>query len=223
MSLRRQAFAEFIGTAALLCAVIGSGIMAERLAGGNAAIALLANTLATVFALYVLIEVLGPVSGAHFNPLISLVMAFRQPEAPAQRCLCALVFVAYQLAGAVAGTWLAHAMFGLEPLQAGTQLRTGPGQWLGEGVATAGLVLVVLRAPAGKAAALVACYIGAAYWFTSSTSFANPAAVLGRMFSDSFAGIAQASAGGFVLAQAAGALAGVGLDRLLGERPASVP
>jgi glycerol uptake facilitator-like aquaporin len=223
MSLRRQALAEFIGTAVLLCAVIGSGIMAERLAGGNDAIALLANTLATVFALYVLIEVLGPVSGAHFNPLVTLVLASNRPAAPIPPGLTATFFIASQLAGALAGAALANAMFGLDLLHASTKLRTGAGQWLAEGVATAGLVFVVLRAPAGKAAALVACYIGAAYWFTASTSFANPAAVLGRMFSDSFAGIAPASAGAFVLAQAAGALAGAGLDRLLGERPASVP
>jgi glycerol uptake facilitator-like aquaporin len=223
MSLRRQALAEFIGTAVLLCAVIGSGIMAERLAGGNDAIALLANTLATVFALYVLIEVLGPVSGAHFNPLVTLVLASNRPAAPIPPGLTATFFIASQLAGALAGAALANAMFGLDLLHTSAKLRTGAGQWLAEGVATAGLVFVVLRAPAGKAAALVACYIGAAYWFTASTSFANPAAVLGRMFSDSFAGIAPASAGAFVLAQAAGALAGVGLDRLLGERPASVP
>lgn len=221
MSLRRQAFAEFLGTATLLCAVIGSGIMAQRLSGGNDAIALLANTLATVFALYVLIEVLGPVSGAHFNPLVTLVAALNRPPAPMGRGLAALVFIASQLMGAVAGAALAHAMFGLDLLQASTKLRSGPGQWLAEAVATSGLVLVILRAPAGKAAALVACYIGAAYWFTSSTSFANPAAVLGRMLSDSFAGIAPASAAGFVLAQGAGAAAGVALDRLLGPRPAA--
>lgn len=216
MSLRRQALAEGIGTAALLCAVIGSGIMAERLAGGNAALALLANTLATVFALYVLIELLGPVSGAHFNPLVTLVLAFDRPSAPIPPGRVATLFIACQLAGAVAGAALANAMFGLDLLHASTKPRTGGGQWLAEAVATAGLVLVVLRAPAGKAAAMVACYIGAAYWFTASTSFANPAAVLGRMFSDSFAGISPASAGGFVLAQAAGAAAGVALDRLLG-------
>ena len=219
MSLKRQAAAEFIGTAALLCAVIGSGIMAQRLAGGNDAIALLANTLATVFALYVLIEVLGPVSGAHFNPLVTLVLAANRPVAPVAAGLTATVFIASQLAGALAGAALANAMFGLDLLHASTRARTGAGLWLAEAVATAGLVLVILRAPAGKAAALVACYIGAAYWFTASTSFANPAAVLGRMFSDSFAGIAPASAGGFVLAQAVGAMAGVVLDRLLGLRP----
>lgn len=225
-TLARQALAEFVGTAALLCVIIGSGIMAERLAGGNVAIALLANTLATVFALYVLIETLGPVSGAHFNPLVTLVFAFdstsNSPPAPATRRQVALVFIACQLLGAVLGAWLANAMFDLPVLQASTKLRggwtaagqfSGWGQWLAEVVATAALLFVVLRAPPAKAGALVACTIGAAYWFTASTSFANPAVVLGRMFSDSFTGIAPASAPGFVLAQAVGALAGWRLAR----------
>ena len=206
--LATAAWAEFLGTAVLLCAVIGSGIMAERLSNGNMAIALLANTLATVFALYVLIETLGPVSGAHFNPVVTLVLAARGFFAPAHRTRTIAVFIFAQLLGAVAGAWLAHLMFDMEMLQLSTKLRTGPGQWLAEAVATAGLVLVILRAPAGRGAALVACYIGAAYWFTASTSFANPAAVLGRMLSDSFAGIAPASAIGFVAAQAVGAVLG---------------
>ena len=205
----RSLLAEFLGTAMLLCAVIGSGIMAEGLAQGNAAVALLANTLATVFALYVLIETLGPVSGAHFNPLVSLLMGLRGRDL--------LGTIAVQLLGAVCGAWLAHAMFGMEIVQSSQKLRDGPGLWLAEAVATAGLVFVILRAPAGKAAALVACYIGAAYWFTSSTSFANPAAVLGRMFSDSFAGIAPASATGFVLAQSVGAWLGWQAARALRE------
>jgi len=217
MTLARKALAEGVGTAALLCAVIGSGIMAERLAGGNTAVALLANTLATVFALYVLIETLGPVSGAHFNPVVTLAMVFRR-ALPARE---ALPYLGAQLSGAVAGAWLAHGMFGLQLLQTSTKLRTGPGQWLAEGVATAGLLFVILRAPAAKVAALVACYIGAAYWFTASTSFANPAAVLGRMLSDSFAGIAPASASGFVLAQCAGAAAGVVSATLLAPRQTS--
>jgi len=221
--LPRQALAEFVGTAALLCAVIGSGIMAERLSAGNMGVALLANTLATVFALYVLIEVLGPVSGAHFNPLVTLVMWSKRPPAQAEHRHAAIFFIAPQLLGAVAGAWLAHAMFDMSVLQLSSKVRTGGGQWLAEAVATAGLILVVLRAPPAKAPALVACYIGAAYWFTASTSFANPAAVLGRMLSDSFAGIAPASAPGFVLAQAAGALAGVVLHRALGVRQASDP
>lgn len=222
-ALKHQLLAEFVGTAALLCAVIGSGIMAERLSGGNLGVALLANTLATVFALYVLIEVLGPVSGAHFNPLVTLVMWSKQPTAQAPHRPTAIFFIASQLLGAVAGAWLAHAMFDMSVLQFSSKVRTGSGQWLAEAVATAGLILVVLRASPAKAPALVACYIGAAYWFTASTSFANPAAVLGRMLSDSFAGIAPASAPGFVLAEAAGALAGVLLHRALGVRQASEP
>ena len=210
-----------MGTAALLCAVIGSGIMAERLSAGNIGVALLANTLATVFALYVLIEVLGPVSGAHFNPLVTLVMWSKRPLAKAEHRRTAIFFIASQLLGAVVGAWLAHAMFDMSVLQLSSKVRSGGGQWLAEAVATAGLILVVLRAPPAKAPALVACYIGAAYWFTASTSFANPAAVLGRMLSDSFAGIAPASAPGFVLAQAAGALLGVALHRALGGSQAS--
>lgn len=212
--LSQQLLAECAGTAALLCAVIGSGVMAERLAGGNTAVALLVNTLATVWALYVLIETLGSVSGAHFNPLVTLVLWSKQPLAHREPARAATLFIVFQLLGAVLGAWLAHAMFDLPILQTSAKLRTGSGQWLAEAVATAGLVLVILRAPAGKASALVASYIGAAYWFTASTSFANPAAVLGRMLSDSFAGIAPASAPGFVLAQCAGALAGLGLARL---------
>ena len=224
--LKHQLLAEFIGTADLLCAVIGSGIMAERLSAGNAGLALLANTLATVFALYVLIEVLGPVSGAHFNPLVTLVVWSKGRHIHKERSYIALFFIAAQLLGAVAGAWLAHAMFDMTVLQFSSKLRggwtaagafSGWGQWLAEGVATAGLILVVLRAPKGKAAALVACYIGAAYWFTASTSFANPAAVLGRMLSDSFAGIAPASAPGFVIADALGAGVGMLINRGLGE------
>lgn len=220
--LVQQLLAECLGTAGLLCAVIGSGVMAERLAGGNLAVALLANTLATVWALYVLIELLGPVSGAHFNPLVTLLMWSKGQLAQVAPARAALFFIVVQLLGAVLGAWLAHAMFDLPLLQTSAKLRTGTGQWIAEGVATAGLVLVVLRAPAGKASALVACYIGAAYWFTASTSFANPAAVLGRMLSDTFSGIAPASAPGFVLAQCVGALLGLGLARLFepssGER-----
>ncbi len=218
-NLKNQLFAEFIGTATLLCAVIGSGIMAVNLSGGNDGVALLANTLATVFVLYVLIELLGPASGAHFNPLVTLLVLFNGSKlaiAQQNRAQIASLFIAFQLAGAVAGAWLANAMFDLSVLQFSSKLRGGWGQWLGEVVATAGLILVVLRAPAGKAAGLVACYIGAAYWFTSSTSFANPAAVMGRMWSDSFAGIAPGSALAFVAAQCVGAIAGVALDRLLG-------
>ena len=225
-SPNRQLFAEFAGTAALLCAVIGSGIMAERLSAGNNGIALLANTLATVFALYVLIEILGPVSGAHFNPLVTLVVWSKSTPAQRASVPSAMYFIAFQLLGAVCGAWAAHAMFDLPLLQLSSKLRggwnaggqfAGLGQWLAEAVATAGLMVVVLRAPARKAPALVACYIGAAYWFTASTSFANPAAVLGRMLSDSFAGIAPLSAVGFVLAEVVGAGLGLVTCRCLGD------
>jgi len=211
MSLPRKLLAEGLGTALLLAVVIGSGVMAERLSGGNVAVALLANTLATVGGLYVLIEVFGPISGAHFNPAVSAVMAWRG-ELPAASLL---PYVAVQLGGAVLGAWLAHAMFDLSILQFSNKLRSGAGQWIAEAVATFGLLLVILRAPPARVAAMVAGYIGAAYWFTASTSFANPAAVFGRMFSNSFAGIAPASAPGFVLAELAGAALAVGVHQLL--------
>ena len=216
--------------------------MAERLCGGNTGLALLANTLATVFALYVLIETLSPISGAHFNPLVTLVVAWgdysknwsnqsnlqnrgsNSTLASVFITSKAILFIAFQLLGAVAGAWLANAMFDMPLLQFSSKLRggwsakgqfNGWGQWLAEAVATAGLIIVILRSNAAnvnaKASALVACYIGAAYWFTASTSFANPAAVIGRMFSDSFAGIAPASALGFVAAQTLGAVAGLAI------------
>nr|WP_276596845.1 aquaporin [Pelomonas aquatica] len=210
--MRRRLFAECLGTALLLAVVIGSGVMAERLAGGNAALALLANTLATVGGLYVLIEVLAPVSGAHFNPAVSLVMAVRGRLAAGALA----AYVAAQLLGAVLGAWLAHAMFDMSLLQFSARPRGGTGQWVAEAVATSGLLLVVLRAPASRVAAMVAAYIGAAYWFTSSTAFANPAAAFGRMFSDSFAGIAPASVPGFVAAELAGAALALAVHRGLG-------
>ncbi len=210
----RRVFAEALGTALLLAVVIGSGVMAERLSGGNMAVALLANTLATVGGLYILIEVFAPVSGAHFNPAVSAVMAYRGDLALA----LLLPYVAAQLLGAMLGAWLAHAMFDMPIWQFSTHVRSGTGQWIAEAVATAGLLLVILRAPAARVAAMVACYIGAAYWFTASTSFANPAAAFGRMFSDSFAGIAPASVPGFMLAQCAGAAIGVAIHHLLGLR-----
>jgi glycerol uptake facilitator-like aquaporin len=240
-SLQRQALAEFLGTAALLCAVIGSGIMAERLSGGNVALALLANTLATVFALYVLIETLGPISGAHFNPLVtiwSVFIARNRPVAlantgPVAPVFIALSFIAAQLAGAACGAFLAHAMFDIPILQLSGKLRggwdaagqfLGWGQWIAEAVAAAGLLFVIIRSGAAgvqaKASALVASYIGAAYWFTASTSFANPAAVWGRMMSDSFAGIAPASALGFVAAQCVGAVLGILAANMLAKNQA---
>lgn len=207
----QKVFAEFLGTLLLLCTVIGSGIMAERLAGGNVAIALLGNTLATVFILYVLIETLSPISGAHFNPLVSTVMLWRTDKP-----LLAYYVVA-QMAGAIAGAWLAHAMFDLAVIQVSNHIRTGTGQWIAEGVATAGLIFVILRSnyTHSKASALVASYIGAAYWFTASTSFANPVAVLGRMMTDSFSGIAPQNALHFVFSEIAGAAIGCGFARTL--------
>lgn len=219
-SLITQLLAEFVGTAALLCAVIGSGIMAQRLSAGNDGVALLANTLATVFALFVLIETLGPISGAHFNPLVTLTMWSKRQLAPVNSASAAMLFIASQLIGALAGAALANAMYELPLLHPSMHLRDGWGLWVAEAVATAGLLLTILLAPSGKAPALVAAYIGAAYWFTASTSFANPAAVLGRMFSDTFAGIAPASAVGFVLAQGTGAVVGVLLARALSSRSA---
>ncbi|QCX52217.1 aquaporin [Ralstonia pseudosolanacearum] len=216
IDLRQRLLAEALGTALLLAVVIGSGIMAERLAGGNAAVALLANTAATVGGLYVLIEVFGPLSGGHFNPVVSAVMAVRG-ELPGAELIA---YIGAQLAGAVLGAWLAHAMFDLPILQLSTKGRGGAGQWMAEAVATAGLLLVILQAPSGRAAPMVASYIGAAYWFTASTSFANPAAAVGRMLSNSFAGIAPSSVPAFVISQCVGAALGLMLHRLLAPRPA---
>ena len=213
MILYRKLLAEFLGTALLLAIVIGSGIMAERLSGGNIAVALLANTASTVGGLYILIEVFGPISGAHFNPAVSAVMTFRGNLSQIE--LAAYVIV--QLVGAMLGAWLAHAMFEVDIIQFSSKLRGGSGQWVAEVVATAGLLLVILKAPVGRASSMVAAYIGAAYWFTSSTSFANPAAAFGRMFSDSFAGIAPTSVGGFVAAQFVGAALAVVLNQWLTE------
>ena len=204
---RRALAAEFIGSAGLLAVVVGSGIMGERLAQGNAAIALLANSIATAAGLYVLIASFAPISGAHFNPVVTLTAAMAG-ELPMRRVPA---YVLAQCIGAIAGTWLAHAMFSVAILQTSAKVRSGAGQMLGELVATFGLVACIRlwpnRAPASIAGA-VAAYIGAAYWFTSSTSFANPAVTLARSLSDTFAGIAPQSVPGFVAAQLAGGLAG---------------
>ena len=212
--LPRRLAAELIGTATLLAVVIGSGIMAERLASGNDAVALLANTLATMAGLLVLIELLAPVSGAHFNPAVSLLMVWRR-SLPLRD---GVGYMVVQLAGAWLGALLAHAMFDEALFQVSMKARDGLGQGLAEAVATAGLVVVVLRAHPQRAPLLVACWIGAAYWFTASTSFANPAAAFGRMWSDSFSGIAPASVPGFVVAELLGAAVGVLVHRLLGTR-----
>jgi glycerol uptake facilitator-like aquaporin len=190
--------------------VVGSGIMAERLAAGNGAVALLANTLATVAVLAALIATLGPVSGAHFNPVVTGVALFERRIGAAS----AVLYVVAQLAGCCAGALLANAMFDLPLLQSSTHVRSGAGQWLSELVATAGLVLVAFRSPSvNDAAWRVSVWIGAAYWFTASTCFANPAITVGRALSDTFAGIRPADVTGFVVAQLLGAVVGVVLLR----------
>jgi glycerol uptake facilitator-like aquaporin len=206
VTLGRRLAAEALGTALLLAVVVGSGIMAERLAGGNVAIALLGNTLATGAALVVLIAVFGPISGAHFNPAVTLVLGLRGEIGSA----AALAYLAAQVAGAVLGVWIAHLMFDEPVLQVSTRLRDGPHQAFSEAVATFGLVATILGAIRFRPEAtpmLVGLYITAAYWFTASTSFANPAVTLARSLSDSFAGIAPTSAPAFIVAQVAGALA----------------
>ncbi|MFZ6863932.1 aquaporin [Undibacterium sp. Ji67W] len=212
-SLIQKLTGELLGTALLLAVVIGSGMMGQRLASGNDAVALLANTAATVAGLYVLIEVFGPISGAHFNPAVSTIMAIRGTLAKKHL----LPYIVAQLTGALFGAWLAHVMFDISVLQVSSKIRTGTGQWIAEIVATAGLLLVILRAPSEKVAAMVAAYIGCAYWFTASTSFANPAAAFGRMFSDTFAGISPASVPAFVAAQFAGAGIGLIVSRYLDD------
>lgn len=200
--------AEGLGTAILVCAVVGSGIMADRLTA-DTAVALLANTAATVAALFMLITVLGPVSGAQFNPVVTLVFALRGEMT---RGLAAAYMVA-QVAGGIIGTWAAHAMFELPIWQFSQTIRTGPSQWLAEGVASFALLLAILGAINARAnvAATVACVIAAAYWFTASTSFANPAVTLARALTDTFAGIRPADAPMFIVAQVVGAVAAMAL------------
>lgn len=204
--MKRILAAEAIGSAFLFATVIGSGVMAEQLAGGNVAVALLGNTLATGAMLYVLITMLGPISGAQFNPAVSLVMRLRGEG----NWTGLAARIAAQLLGGIAGVLVAHAMFDLPLLQLSTHTRTGAGQWLGEFVATFGLLLTIIGTLRHRAEAVptaVALYITAAYWFTSSTSFANPAITVARSLSDTFAGIAPIDAPGFIAAQLAGALA----------------
>lgn len=201
----RRFAAEAIGSFFLFAAVIGSGIMGEALAGGNVALALLGNTLATGAMLFVLIAILAPISGAHFNPAVTLVAAIRR-EIGARE---GLAYLAAQLGGGILGVWAAHLMFDLDLLQWSTKARTGTGQWLGEGIATFGLILTILgtvRYRPEWVAPAVGLYISAGYWFTSSTSFANPAITIARAMSDTFAGIAPATVPGFIAAQIAGAL-----------------
>ena len=203
MSLARRLLAEAVGTTALLATVVGSGIMGTQLAAGNDAIALLANAAATAGLLYVAIVVLGPLSGAHFNPAVTLAMRLRG-ELDTR---ATLAYVGVQCVAAIAGVVLAHAMFDLPLLQPGTHARTGAAQWLSEAIATCGLLLTLLlglRARPTAIPALVAAYIFAAYWFTASTSFANPAVTLARALTQTFAGIRPIDAPGFIVAQLAG-------------------
>jgi glycerol uptake facilitator-like aquaporin len=198
--LKRRLAAECIGTAFLLATVVGSGIMAELLAGGNVAVALLGNTIPTGAILVVLIAMLGPVSGAHFNPAVTLAFAIRRDIPPAE----ALAYAGVQITGGILGVWAAHLMFDLDLIQFSQKARSGPSQWFAEGVATFGLVftiLATLRTRESAVAMAVGLYITAAYWFTASTSFANPAVTIARALSDSFAGIRPQDVLPFVLAQ----------------------
>jgi glycerol uptake facilitator-like aquaporin len=200
--VRRVLAAEAIGTTLLVATVVGSGIMAERLAGGINAVALLGNTAATGAMLYVLISLFGPMSGAHFNPVVTLLLS-------KGRMRWAIIVV--QIAAAVAGTMLAHAMFGHGLVEAGTKMRTGAAIWLGEAVATFGLLMTIrlgVRHRPDAVPALIAAWIVAGYWFTSSTSFANPAVTLARAMTDSFSGIRMLDVPGFVIAQTIGAVSG---------------
>jgi glycerol uptake facilitator-like aquaporin len=210
VTLVRRVVAEGLGTALLLAIVVGSGIMGERLAGGNAAIALLGNTLATGAGLVVLIHMFGPISGAHFNPAVTLAVAVRR-EIPWH---VAAIYVVAQFVGAILGVWLAHGMFAEPIVQISTKLRAGPSQGLSEFVATLGLIGTIAatqRTRPDFTPVAVGLYITAAYWFTASTSFANPAVTVARSLSDTFAGIAPASVPLFLVAQIAGALAGLAL------------
>jgi glycerol uptake facilitator-like aquaporin len=210
----REAFAEAIGTALLLAAVVGSGIMAERLCGGNVGLALLANAIATGGALYALIVMFGPISGAHFNPVVTVALTAQANSARTRL----LPYVAAQVIGAVLGVWLAHLMFDLPILQASTKARTGIGQWTAEATATFGLVLLILLGVRKQMAALpaaIAVYIVAAYWFTASTSFANPAVTIARALSNTFAGIAPADAPAFIVAQFVGGAVALAVARFL--------
>ena len=212
--LPRRAVAEALGAAFLLAAVVGSGIMAQKLAGGNGALALLCNTLPTGAILTVLILMLGPVSGAHFNPAVSLAFALRRDIGWRD----AAVYMACQVAGAMAGVWAAHMMFDLPLWQVSQTVRSGAGQWFAEGVATFGLLLTIFGCLACARASVpyaVGLYITSAYWFTASTSFANPAVTVARSISDTFAGIAPAGVPAFIAAQFAGALAALIVARWL--------
>jgi glycerol uptake facilitator-like aquaporin len=213
-SLAQRGVAECLGTAFLLAAVVGSGIMAQKLAGGNGALALLCNTLPTGAILTVLILAFGPISGAHFNPAVSIAMALRGELA----ARIAAIYIGAQVIGGILGVWAAHLMFELPLWQVSVTPRTGPGQWLAEAIATFGLVVTILGCSARTPAAVpyaVGLYITSAYWFTASTSFANPAVTVARALSDTYAGIAPAGVFAFIVAQIFGALLAVVLARWL--------
>jgi glycerol uptake facilitator-like aquaporin len=217
-SLGRRLFAEWLGTAFLLAAVVGSGIMAQKLSGGNIALALLCNTIPTGAILVVLILIFGPISGAHFNPAVSLAFAWRS-ELPWR---LSAAYVAAQIIGGIAGVWTAHLMFELPLWQFSITQRTGAGQWLAEGVATFGLLLTIFGCAARTPAAIpyaVGLYITSAYWFTASTSFANPAVTIARSLSNTFAGIAPPNIACFIAAQLAGTAAALIACRWLWPDP----
>ena len=217
-TLRQRLAAETLGTAFLVAAVVGSGIMAARLAGGNGALALLCNTLPTGAILVVLILALGPVSGAHFNPVVSLAFLCRGD----MRWQDAALYAACQIGGGILGALAAHAMFDLPLWQISTTVRTGPAQWFAESVATFGLVLTIfccLRAARDAIAYAVGLYITSAYWFTASTSFANPAVTIARSLTNSFSGIAPVSAPAFLVSQSVAVLAGFSVFRWLFDPP----
>jgi glycerol uptake facilitator-like aquaporin len=218
-AMMKSVMAECLGTLLLLATVVGSGIMGESLSGGNAAIALLANALATGAMLFVLINIFGPISGAHFNPVVTLAMAATGRMEKARL----VPFIAAQGLGAIAGVLLAHAMFDLSLLQVSTKTRWGTGQWVAEATATFGLLLTIfglLRAKSDLIPQAVALYIVGAYWFTASTSFANPAVTVARSFTNTFSGIAPSSVMAFVAAQCVGAvLAAVVSKSLFSDKP----
>ncbi len=207
----RKLAAEALGTCILVATIIGSGIMAENLAGGNVAIALLGNTIPTGAILVVLISILGPISGAHFNPVVSMAMAITgrmKWSGVASYTLC-------QIAGAIAGAWIAHAMFGLPIIETSTKMRWGQGQWIAEAVASFGLLLSIfgaIRNAPNSVPMIVGLYITAAYWFTASTSFANPAVTIARSMTDSFAGISPVSVLPFIVSQIIGAVLATGVS-----------
>lgn len=216
-SLSRRLLAEFIGSAGLLMVIVGSGHMGEMLAQGNTALALLANSTATGLALYVLIVLFAPISGAHFNPAVSLALALRRAITWREM----LAYLPAQVCGAIVGVVLAHLMFGLDPVAFGVKVRTGPALWLSETIATIGLLLTILlghRARPAQVPALVGAYIAAAYWFTASTAFANPAVAIARALTTTFAGIRPVDVPGFTVAQVFGVVIALSMERILSGR-----